>query len=241
MKVAYLEEADQTVVAEVVRNLLKARGALVTEFTHTRVKFEGFRRDDYSFTKGGTVGVYQRVGEKEVQLRIKVEATIPSRIFWRTVFIELLAAFLLLAWNPSPTAVTLGAVGLWTGFVVVFLIYLGTWRTSAALEREILRDLVETLRVREDGPKAIELAEERSLREFEEDLDAEVAKARMKATRTVAAAPTPAAAPAKAKAGGFKLPAFSKKKDAPTDEAAAAKAARIAALREELERRKKSG
>ncbi|MHB8604204.1 MAG: sulfite exporter TauE/SafE family protein [Thermoplasmatota archaeon] len=195
MKRAYLDDADQEKVAETVRDAVKARGALVTEATHSHVRFEGWNADtEWSFEKGGYVGVYQHTGEQEVRLVARVEATTPARVFWTTLFVEtalIVGFFLYMALSSflgigsvtlDSTTAILAAALLWTVFLVALLVYLGTIASSRRAEGKLLDGLLETLRAHPEAAKAVFSERERTVQEFEEKLEGELAKRKLKGT-----------------------------------------------------------
>jgi hypothetical protein len=54
VRIAYLEDAEQSVVSDVVTRVLKERGALVTEHSMTHARFRALNPGaEYSFSKSG--------------------------------------------------------------------------------------------------------------------------------------------------------------------------------------------
>ncbi len=180
MKLAYLKEADQEEVARTVREVLQNRGARITEHTRSHTRFDGVRDDDSGFTKGGYVGTYQHVGEREMQLRFDVKATITRRMLWRTVTVELLVLLLLLLWNPSPNTWVVAGALLWIVLVATALLHLLTRRSSNRLEEMLLDATLEELQ----GATTEALRQEdRELQRLEEEVEAQVLGERLKAKR----------------------------------------------------------
>lgn len=238
MKTAYLEDADQAAVAAAVADLIRARGGLVTEATHSHVRFEGLNPGrEYSFSKGGYVGVYHHVGEKEVELRLRVEASVPARIFWWTVLADLVGAILLFVLGPSGSVwVSLGAL-MYAAFLAALLLYVGTFRSTWHVERELFQEFLDRVRELPNVRGGVETREERAEREFNEAVEGELAARAVRAERKAqSSAPKPAK---ERRALKVSLP-FARK-PAPPAESPEEKRARLARLREEIERRKGGG
>lgn len=239
MKTAYLEDANQDAVSEAVTTRLKERDALVTVHTHSRVRFEGLSTGErYAFPRAGYVGVYHHTGESDVELRLRLDARLPARLFYGTCVAIPVAFAVLLALDA--------AAGLWSGatillgfaFVATLLLYVGTFRATRKLERELFEDLLSFVRAIPLAPREVVSEEDRELREFEAALEAEVLERRLaedRRSRPVAAAP-------KQQAGAARFPFGRKREAAPApapDESPEAKRARLLAKREELERKRK--
>ncbi len=240
MKTAHLEGADQSGVAQLVADVLKARGALVTEHTHSHVRFGGLRPEGFSFAKSGYVGVYHHVGEREVELRLRVEATVPSRLLWVTVVFDLVAALLLFAVDPpSSTWVTTGAF-LYALLLAALLLYLGTWRSTWHAEAETFDAILQRLREPGATEGRVRTGEDVALAQVEEAIEGEIAERRLRAD--LAANPPPK--PARWSFLARLLPKRGARAPAAPDRGAddaAAKRARADALRAEIERRRREG
>lgn len=239
MKTAYLEDANQDAVSEAVTTRLKERDALVTVHTHSRVRFEGLTTGErYSFPRSGYVGVYHHTGESEVELRLKLDARLPARLFYGTCIAIPVAFALLLALDAE--------AGLWSGttiflgfaFVATLLLYVGTFRATRRLERELFDDLLSFVRAIPLAPREVVSEEDRELSEFEAALEAEVLERRLaeeRKSRPVAAAP-------KQPGGASRFSLGRKREAAAAPEPAESpeeKRARLLAKREELERKRK--
>lgn len=241
MRIAFLEDADQARVAEAVVGVLKDRGALVTEHTHSHVRFEGLDSgSEYAFEKGGYVGVYQHAGEREVELRVRVDAPGPRRAFWWTTGASAATAVLFFILNPSGSLwVSVGTL-LWAAFLGTLVVYLGTWRSSWRLESTLLDALVERFRADGEFARHVQKLEDRELARLEDEIEAEILDARLKGRRkatTLAAGGASTDAPPKERRG-----LRDRFRRAPTADAAPSvdeKRARLDALRAERERRRR--
>lgn len=251
MKTAYLVDADQATVSAVAVEFLKERGALVTEHTHSHARFVGLNPgNERSFPRGGYVGAYRHAGESEVEVRLRISATGPARVFWGVVLVDLIAIALLFAFRPSGTVwVSLGAL-LYAAFLAALVLYAGTWRSTRHLEQELFAGLVEALESDAAPEGGILTEEDIEAREFEESLEGELTEAKLKLERK-SAPPTPKPIVARSKGSGLKsllgrsgdgrAKAKAKAKADTPAESPEEKRARLEALRAELERKKREG
>ncbi|HVL49599.1 MAG TPA: hypothetical protein VM889_13675 [Candidatus Thermoplasmatota archaeon] len=179
MKRAFLEDADGPAVVDAVRARLAARGALVTEHTRARVRFEGLAPAGETFHRSGYVGVYQPFAEQEAELRVLAYAARPRRAFWTTTLLVFLAGVLMLALMPDTDTWVLVTVLAYVAFVATLLVYLGTWRATSALEVDLLDDLAAAA-VGAGAAKRVLTPGEREEAAFETQLEADVLEVRLK-------------------------------------------------------------
>ena len=203
MRSAFLEDADPAAASQAVRRVLDARGALIREHTSARVRFTVTAPDGgWSWTRAGYVGVFQRYGERDVEVRLLLRARWPHRIFWGTAAVVLAACILTVLANPPGTTwflvATLGALAL----LVATLLYVNTWRSVREDERALMQAF-------EDGfqahgvASALEGEEEREQHALEAELAGEVERRRVERETKAARAAEKASAPRKRPA--FKL------------------------------------
>lgn len=258
MKTAYLADANQDAVSEAVTERLKAKDALVTLHTHSHVRFEALSTGEaYAFPRSGYVGVFHHTGESDVEMRLKLDARLPARVFFATCGVIIVTFLVLLATNAD--------AGLWSGlsillgiaFIVTLLLYVGTFRATRALERALFDDLLEHVRAIPQAPREVVSEEDKELARFEDELEAEVLERRLateRKSRPVAARSfrrttepdvsgererNVTAAPKQSIGSRFALRKAKPAAPANAPESAEAKRARLIAAREELERRKR--
>lgn len=251
MQAAFLEDAQPGAVSHAVRDVLEREGALVTEHVSSRVRFRSLPTGSrWSWNRSGYVGIYQRAGEKEVELRLVLRARWPHRLFWWTALVDLLVAIGAFVFNPPGTTWFVLAFVTGLALVVTGLLYLNTWRSVRAQERALMLGFEEELRKDRVGAALVTL-EERSLAEAEAALEGEVERVRLDRERRRAPKepkPEKVKAPKEAAArGGLKL-SFGRRKEKPEEPAAPAsdetleqKRARLLARRAELEREQQEG
>lgn len=201
MKVAHVQDADQREVSEAIAEVIAERGGLVLEQTPSHLKFEGLNPDSqYSFPKGGYAGTYQHTGERDVEVRIEVAALGPQRLFWRTVWTELIAVIAFFLWNPDDATLWIYAAALLGGILLlVGMLYVGTWRSSHALEEDLYRAVLAHLR----SERTVLSDEEMERRILEEEIEGELAKRETSPRRALfGKSKEPAAAPASPPKGG---------------------------------------
>jgi hypothetical protein len=252
VQAAYLAEANPSAISHAVRDVLERHGALVTEHVSSRVRFHALADGSkWSWDRAGYVGIYQRFGEKEVEVRLDLKARWPHRILWTVASVNVLVWLVTAIWNPPGTTWFVFAFLTGLALIVSGLVYLNTWRGVNALERQLMVEFEAEFQKDHVAAAMIDL-EQRELEDAEAALAGEIERIRLAKARKDAPKPAKPAkekAPLMARAGKMKL-AFGKKKDAdeeaaplptpPVDEEAQ-KQARLAALREEIERRKREG
>ncbi|HVL87336.1 MAG TPA: hypothetical protein VM681_04910 [Candidatus Thermoplasmatota archaeon] len=140
-RLIFVDEGEQAKVAEAAARVAGDVGAVVTTKTPAVVEFVDWRPGEGSFARQGYVGIYQKFGDPELQILVDVAAESARRLFWTTVLLELLVIALVFALAPPISAWFAASVVLWAAFVVVALVYVGTWRLSGLLEREFLERL----------------------------------------------------------------------------------------------------
>lgn len=204
MKVAYVKDADQKEVSDTLAALLAESGALVVEHTPSHLQFEGLNPGAaYSFAKGGYAGTYQHVGERDVEVRLELAAVGPQRLFWRTVWGEILAVIAVFVWNPSDGSTWFWAtVVLATLLLLAGLLYAGTWKSSREAERKLYERLVE--RLREQAPVLTQ--DEMEEREVIEDVEGILARREASGRRKLFARAGKGQAPPSADAKGPDAP-----------------------------------
>lgn len=138
-RLIYVEEAEQARISEGVAKVVREMGGVVDTHTPSVVEFEHLNPGGrYSFSKAGYVGIYQRFGERGLELVLQVFAVSPYRLFWTTVVLELLVVGLIFGAGPPIAVWFLASLVLWAALVAAALIYLGTWYSSRQLEAEML-------------------------------------------------------------------------------------------------------
>jgi hypothetical protein len=179
MQAAYLDSADPAAVSHAVRTVLERRGALVREAVTSRIQFHSMPTESVkSWTRSGYVGIYQRVGEREVEVRLVLRARWPHRIFWGTAVVDLLVA--LLAWILQPDGTTWFVLAFLCGLALVIatLLYVNTWRSVREQERAVMADVERELQTENVAPAVVTM-DERALLEAEAELEAEVERVRL--------------------------------------------------------------
>lgn len=193
MKRAFLDDARPADVSHAVRDVLERRGALVSEHVSGRVRFRGLPSGArHAWTRAGYVGIFQRLGETEVEVRLVLRARWPWRILLAVAALNLVAAALVVGTDPPPnTWIFVAFVG---GFalLVAALLHLNTVRPVREEERLLLDDFETEFR-RVLPSLHVEDDETRRLRLAEMELEGEVTARRVaKARRSEPPAPRPA-------------------------------------------------
>lgn len=190
MRAAYLDDARQDLVSQATREVLARRGALVSDHSGSRVLFRGYKPGGrWTWDRGGYVGIYQHVGEREVEVRLLLRARWPYRLLWTAAILNVVAAIATIALNPPGTTwFSVAALG---GFslLVTGLLYVNTWRPVWREEQELMEAL-EAEYQRDLTGADLETEEEREVRLLEESLEGELARQRVAALK--AAEPKPA-------------------------------------------------
>lgn len=183
MKRAFLDDAEPAPVAQAVQDLLHARGALVSEHTSSRVRFRLLpARGSHVWTREGYVGVYQALGEKEVEVRLALRAQWPARILWAVAAVNVVLAVLTFLFNPPGTTWFVVAFLCGLALLVAALLHLNTLRGVRAEERALMDGLMEELR-RDLPGAALATDEEHAWREAEDQLQGEVVRRRLATAR----------------------------------------------------------
>ena len=224
MQQAFLDQAEQTSVSHAIRDVLEKRGALVTEHVSSRVRFHlaGSRLE---WQREGYVGVYQRLGEKDVEVRLVLRAKWPHRILWTVALVDVLGALLTFVLNPPGTTWFVVAFLEGTALLVAGLLYLNTWTSAREEERALMREFEAEFHT-DAVAVVIEGADEREQRDAEAALQGEVEMVRVERDRK--AAPKPERKPARAPK--FKLGLRKKEPEESPDETRARLLARKAEL-----------
>lgn len=189
MKRAFLDDARPADVSHAVRDVLERRGALVSQHVSSRVRFHGLPTGTrHAWTRAGYVGIYQRLGEKEVEVRLLLRARWPWRILFAVALLNVLAAILVVATNPPPnTWIFVAFVG---GFslLVAAILHVNTLRPVRDEERLLMDDFEAEFR-RVIPSLHVEDDETRRLREAELELEGEVVARRVAKARRLEPAP----------------------------------------------------
>lgn len=229
VKALFLDNAQPGEVAHAVRDVLERRGMLVSEHRSSRIRFRGtLEGARHTWSREGYVGVYQRVGEREVELRLLLRALWPYRIFWAVALVNVVLALLVIVSNPPGTTWFLVAFLGGLALLSAGLVHVGTFKPVRREEESLLADIRAEL-VAHVAHERMETGEEREDRLFEEGVLGEVEKVRVDAVRK---------AEAPAKPAGRRFALMPGKKDAPASppgESAEEKRARLLARKAELE------
>ena len=182
VKAAFLDDAEPAAVSHAVRDVLERRGALVSEHLHSRVRFRGLVPTKLSWSREGYVGIYQRTGEREVEVRLLLRATWPFRILWTVALFNVIAAILVATTGQSGTTWFVTAFVCAFALLVATILYVGTLKHVRAEERGIMDEFEAELQKDLDGASVLD-EEARRLAQQEAELDAEIARRRLDKTR----------------------------------------------------------
>jgi len=222
---AYLDDAEPEVLSQAVRGVLERRGAMVTEHRHSRVRFGGYRPQPMSWSRAGYVGIYQALGEREAEVRLLVRAKWPWRILWTVCIVNVLVLLLTIVTNPPGTVWSMLAIVGGLALVAATVVYVGTLKSVREDERGILAEF--EAEFEKLGDVDVETDEERELRELEAELEGEITKRKLIASR-------PAKAP-KEKGKRFSLRPGKKADEAADEETPEQRRERLLARKAELE------
>lgn len=179
---AIAPQADRDLAREVVLAVLRAESAEVVESTHSHVRFVGWNpKGEHAFARAGYVGLHAHAGETEVGLRVLASARLPRRAFLWTSVLAAVAAVLLFALQPTPVVWVIAALVLWPPWIAAAVVRLGARRVDRELEDALYARIVEALRER--GVTVLTEAEVRR-RDFEMDVEGEIAEKRLKGSRS---------------------------------------------------------
>lgn len=182
VKTAYLDDARREDVLHAVRDVLHRREALITTHATSRVVFEGYcPGGTWTWSRKGYVGVFQHVGEPEVEVRLVLRAKWPHRILWLVALFNVIAALATVIVNPDGTTWFAVAAVCGLALIVASLLYVNTLKPVRREERELMADFEAEFQNLESAD--LETEEERELRLFEEELAGEVERSRIKAAR----------------------------------------------------------
>lgn len=188
MQTAFLADAQPEAVSQAVRAVLERRGALVREHRHSRVLFDGPpARDAWSWARTGYVGIYQHLGEKEVEVALVLRARWPARILWIVALVNVLVAIATAIMNPPGTTWFLTAMVTGFALLVAALVQVATLKRVREEERLLLQEFEAEFEKGLDG--RVETQEERELREAEAALEGELVRRRVERERRPAAKP----------------------------------------------------
>lgn len=246
MQAAFLDDAQPAAISHAVRDVLERRGALISEHVSSRVRFHSLPTGSkHTWTREGYVGIYQHVGEKEVEVRMTLRARWPQRLFWMTALATLLITIVTFVLDPPGTTWFFLAFVTGLALLITGLLYMNTWRSAREQERALMLEFESEFAKDHVAARLVTL-EERELQAAEEALEGEVERVRVTQGRKNARRPPKrerkekaAKEPKPARTAGFKL-SFGKKRDeTETQEAPAEtpeeKRARLLARKAELE------
>lgn len=225
VRAAFLDDADPEAVSHAVRDVLERRGALVSEHRHSRIRFHGLRPKGLSWMRAGYVGIYQPLGEREVEVRLWLRARWPWRILWTVCITNLALLFIALAANAGGTTWSVFAILGGLALIVAGLTYVATIKGVRAEERAIIDDFEKQFEALPDVEVMTD--EERELAALEAELEGEITRKTIEASR-----------PPPEKGGRFRLRPGKKARDAapaPEGETPEEKRARLLARKAELE------
>lgn len=198
MRSAYLDDADPEALSHAVRGVIERRGALVTEHRPRRVRFGGYRPHAMSWARVGYVGIYQALGEREAEVRLLVRAKWPWRLLWTVCIVNVVLLLFAIVTNPPGTVWSMLAILGGLALVAATVLYVGTLKSVREDERGMLADFEAAFEAL--GDVDVETDEERELRELEAELEGEITKRKLVASR-----PAKAPKPAKEKGKRFSL------------------------------------
>jgi hypothetical protein len=209
VKRAFLDDARPADVSHAVRDVLERRGALVSQHVSSRVRFHGLPGGTrHVWTRAGYVGIFQRLGETEVEVRLLLRARWPWRILFTVAALNLVAAVAVVATDPPPNTWILVAFAGGFALLVAALLHLNTLRPVREEERLLMDDFEQEFR-RVLPSLRVEDDETRFLREAELSLEGEVT------ARRVAKARKSEPAPARPAGKGLRFNLFPGKKAPP--------------------------
>ena len=183
VKRAFLDDARPSDVSHAVRDVLERRGALVSEHVSSRVRFRGLPTGTrHAWTRAGYVGIYQALGEKEVEVRLLLRARWPWRLLWTVALVNVVTALLVVATDPPPNTWILAAAACGFALVVAGILYMNTLRPVREEERLLMDDFEAEFR-RAIPALHLEDDETRRQREAELELEGEVVARRLERAR----------------------------------------------------------
>lgn len=236
MKRAFLDEGDPEQIALAVRGVVERRGGLVSEHIARRVRFTD-QPAGRAWLRAGYVGLYQPLGEPQVEVRLVLRARWPWRILWGVAALNLALALLLVVTSPDGNTWFLAAFVGGFALLAAALVHVATlqpvreeeaaWMT--AFEEEIHREIPQA---------AIEDAFAHERREAELELEGEIAQRRVSRARK--SAPKP---PKAEKGKRFSLRPKAKEPEPPAEpeESPEERLARLRARKAELEAQQRKG
>jgi hypothetical protein len=183
VRAAYLDDARQDQVSHSVRDVLHRRGALVSDHTSSRVLFRGYKPSgEWTWDRGGYVGIFQHTGEREVEVRLLLRARWPFRFLWLAALLNVIAVVIAFATRLSGTGMfTLAALGAFV-LLVTGVLYLNTWRPVRREERELM-EAFEAEFAKGLGDDEVLTEEEREERLFAARLEGELERRRVDEAR----------------------------------------------------------
>lgn len=181
MKRVFLDDATPADVSHAVRDVLERRGALVSEHVSSRVRFHGLRAK-HTWSRAGYVGIYQALGEREVEVRLLLRARWSWRILLTVAAVNLATALAVVATNPPVNTWILAAFVGGFALLVAGLLHVNTLRPVREEERLLMEDFVAEFHRALEGVR-VEEWDERALRAAEMELEGEVTARRVERLR----------------------------------------------------------
>lgn len=228
MRSAFLDDAEPEAISHAVRNVLERRGALISEHRHSRVRFHGLRPHTLSWSRAGYVGIYQHLGEREAEVRLRLRARWPWRLLWSVALTNVLITVGAFAIGPPGTTWSVLAILTALALITAAVIYVATIKSVRAEESALIQDFeAEFSRI----PDVEVMSDEaRELAALEAELEAEIVRRRIEANRS----------PKEKREKGTRFSLFPKKEKAPSmeeDGSPEARRERLLARKAELEAR----
>ena len=243
VKAAFVEDAEPEAVSHAVRDVLERRGALVNEHLHSRVRFRGLQPEKHAWSRAGYVGIYQRTGERDVEVRLILRAQWPYRILVTVALLNVLGILTTIVLQPSGTVFFSVAFLAAFALLTAAILYVGTLKHVREEERALMEDFETEFHADVPGARVLD-EEERELAELEAELDAEIERRRLAERRKREPKPARAkpAFPSFTLRPGAKKPKSTEPRAAvreASDEDLEARRARLLARKAELEAKRR--
>lgn len=183
MKRAFLEDARPADVSHAVRDVVERQGFLVSEHVSARVRFRGVPEGArHEWSRSGYVGIYQREGEREVEVRLLLRAMWPWRVLVAVAAVNVVAALSVAILDPPVNTWIFAAIVGGFALLVAWLLYVNTLAPVRFEEQRLMEDVeaefgraLPDLRLMDD--------EERALHEAELELEGELTARRVAQAR----------------------------------------------------------
>lgn len=182
VKAAFLDDAEPDQVSHAVRDVVERKGGLVSEHLHSRVRFRGLAPGRYAWNREGYVGIYQRTGERDVEVRLILRARWPYRLLWLVALANVIAAVATILTNPPGTVWFLVAFTCAFALLVASILYLNTLRHVRSEERALMDDFETEFQKDIEGASVLD-QEAAELKRLELELEGEIEKRRLDRAR----------------------------------------------------------